>query len=191
MPEVQFVIDERTGLIAPARQLASPNCDARPDSLAPQLVVIHCISLPPGQYGGGEVEQFFMNQLDFNTHPYFQTIKELRVSAHVLVSRLGSVTQFVALHQRAWHAGVSEYKGRAACNDFSIGIELEGTEDSAFTNAQYSTLAGLLRAIDSAYVPEGKRLPVVGHSDIAPGRKQDPGSHFDWQRLNAGKPKNA
>jgi AmpD protein len=169
------------GWLQPARHLPSPNHNARPAGQAVRLVVMHNISLPPAEFGGGYVEAFFLNQLDVTVHPYFQTIAGVEVSAHLFVSRLGEVTQFVSFDDRAWHAGRSSYLGVDNCNDYSIGIELEGTDDLPFTDAQYTALAGILPAIQAAY-PQTQRH-WAGHSDIAPIRKTDPGVGFDWLRL--------
>jgi len=168
------------GCASIARQAPSPNCDARPDAAAISLIVVHGISLPPGTFGGDGVERLFTNRLDPSLHPYFATIAELRVSAHFFVRRDGVLWQFVACTQRAWHAGESSWRGRRRCNDFSIGIELEGTDELPYATAQYAMLARLVRALRRCYAIED----VVGHSDIAPGRKTDPGPSFDWQRLS-------
>ena len=146
----------------------------------PELLVIHNISLPPGEFGGGFIEQFFQNGLNPDDHPYFQEIATLRVSAHLLIDRRGGITQFVSLNDRAWHAGASSYCGREECNDFSIGIELEGTDDIAYTEAQYSSLAAVTRTIMQHY-PHITTEKIAGHSDIAPKRKTDPGESFDWR----------
>ena len=159
----------------------SPNHDARPDGTSVILLVVHSISLPPGHYGGGAVERFFLNHLDTAEHPYFQSIATLRVSAHFFVTRDGVVTQFVSCSDRAWHAGISCWRGRRRCNDFSIGIELEGGENEPFTEVQYAALARLARDLTARYPIE----EIVGHADIAPGRKTDPGPHFDWGKLRA------
>ena len=162
-----------------AAQVPSPNCDERPDGQSVELLVVHAISLPPGIYGGDGVERLFTNRLDPRAHPYYATIADLRVSSHFLIRRNGQLLQFVPCGKRAWHAGASAWRGRARCNDFSVGIELEGTDDEPYTPAQYRTLARLARAL-------ARRYPVadiVGHSDIAPGRKTDPGAAFDWTRL--------
>jgi N-acetyl-anhydromuramoyl-L-alanine amidase len=159
----------------------SPNHDERPAGVEISLVVLHSISLPPGEYGGEHIERLFANRLDPAAHPYFREVHALRVSAHFLVRRDGELVQFVPLERRAWHAGASSWRGRGACNDFSVGIELEGTDDSPFADPQYAALALLLMDLQS-------RLPlrdIVGHSDIAPGRKTDPGPQFDWPRLLA------
>lgn len=167
-----------SGLVEGARFIESPNCDERPDGCAIALLVIHNISLPPGEFGGTGVIELFTNQLDPAAHPYYETIRELRVSAHFFIRRSGEMIQFVPCGKRAWHAGVSSWQGRERCNDFSIGIELEGDDDTPFSAAQYVALTELTRILQQAYPIEG----IVGHSDIAPGRKTDPGAYFDWER---------
>ncbi len=162
--------------------IASPNHDARPPGTAPTLVVVHGISLPPGEFGGDGVARLFTNTLDPLAHPYYAGIAQLRVSAHFLVRRDGALVQFVSCNERAWHAGASQWQGRERCNDFSIGIELEGTDDLPYEDAQYATLAALLAALKRRYPA---LAAAVGHSDVAPGRKTDPGPHFDWARLAA------
>lgn len=179
---MEYRLDPLSGLIAPARQLASPNQDERPAGSTPDLVVIHGISLPPGEFGGAHIEQLFTNSLPRDGHPYFQGIADLRVSAHLLIRRDGDLVQFVPLHRRAWHAGVSCWEGRERCNDFSIGIELEGADEVPYEEAQYQVLTGLLTCLERAY-PALSPGRVVGHSDVAPGRKTDPGPAFDWGRL--------
>ncbi|VUD40297.1 1,6-anhydro-N-acetylmuramyl-L-alanine amidase AmpD [Thalassocella blandensis] len=164
-----------------AKQVNSPNFNARPQALDISLLVIHNISLPPGQFGGGYIERFFQNQLPENDHPYFKEIASMQVSAHFLIDRAGSVTQFVDMNERAWHAGLSSFEGRDNCNDFAIGIELEGTDHTDFTDHQYQALSALTQHIISTY-PAINLDRIVGHSDIAPGRKTDPGPHFDWAR---------
>jgi len=162
----------------------SANADQRPAGEQPSLLVIHNISLPPGRFGGGEIADFFTNCLDCDADPYFREIAELRVSAHLLIDRAGGITQFVSFLDRAWHAGVSSFEGRARCNDFSIGVELEGTDTLPFDDVQYRVLARVTAALMRAYpaiVPER----ICGHSDIAPGRKTDPGEAFDWARYRA------
>ncbi len=164
-----------------ARRLASQNFGPRPADAQIDLIVLHSISLPPGQYGGSEVQQLFTNQLDWDAHPYFSDIRGIKVSAHFYVRRTGELWQFVSCDDRAWHAGPSEWRGRSNCNDDSIGIELEGLEGESFEDAQYETLATLCPAI-------AQRYPiafVAGHEHIAPGRKFDPGPGFAWQRLRA------
>lgn len=175
-------INTNTGLIEDIPFLASPNCDARPENTEIDLVVIHSISLPPGKYGESWIEKFFTNQLPAGEHPYFEEIKDLKVSAHVLIGRDGSVQQFVPFTQRAWHAGESCYMEREACNDFSIGIELEGTDDTAFEDSQYQSLARLILSLENTYTSVSRER-ITGHSDIAPGRKTDPGTGFDWDKL--------
>jgi AmpD protein len=162
-----------------ARRLPSPNFGPRPDGMPIDLVVVHSISLPPGEYGGDGVQQLFTNTLDWNAHPYFKSIEGLEVSSHFYVRRGGELWQFVSCDDRAWHAGASSWCGRDNCNDFSIGIELEGLEGNTFEHAQYETLAGLIAAIAQRY-PIGH---VAGHEHVAPGRKQDPGPGFDWALL--------
>jgi len=171
-----------TGRLQGARQIDSPNCDERPPGNGPELIVIHGISLPPGEYGGPWIERLFMNELPATAHPYFETIQHLRVSSHVLVARDGSLTQYVPFHRRAWHAGQSHWRGRGACNDFSIGIELEGLDDESYDDRQYEALCALIAALQEAY-PALADGWIAGHSDIAPGRKTDPGPAFDWRRL--------
>lgn len=160
----------------------SPNCDERPDPMDISLLVIHCISLPPGEFGTPYIDRLFCNRLDPDAHPYFQEIQQLTVSAHLLIRRTGEIIQYVPFDRRAWHAGQSVYQGRERCNDFSIGIELEGTELVDYTDAQYLQLAAAIRALLAAY-PKLSSERIAGHSDIAPGRKTDPGASFDWQRL--------
>lgn len=180
-------VDPATGLVAPARQCASPNHDARPVGAVPELIVVHGISLPPGEFGGPHIESLFCNRLDAGAHPYFAEIAGLEVSAHALIRRDGEIVQFVPFGRRAWHAGASQFEGRERCNDFSIGIELEGTDTLAYTTAQYTVLAGVIGALRQAY-PTLAAAPIVGHSDIAPGRKTDPGPAFDWSRLDSLQP---
>lgn len=168
------------GWLSAARQQPSPNCDARPEDAAIELIVIHNISLPPGVLDGDAVIDLFTNRLDWDAHPYYQEIRGLKVSAHFFIRRDGTLIQFVPCSLRAWHAGVSSWCERERCNDFSIGIELEGTDDLPFTEAQYATLAPLVAVLKQTYPIRA----VVGHSDIAPGRKTDPGPHFAWQRLD-------
>ena len=163
----------------------SPNFDSRPDDVAIRLIVVHGISLPPGEFGGGHIQQFFCNNLDAGLHPYFESICAMRVSAHCLVERSGNIVQFVSFRDRAWHAGESCWRGETACNDFSVGIELEGCDDAAYTEAQYLSLGNLVRALRLAY-PQIAADAITGHSDIAPGRKTDPGPAFDWARLRRG-----
>jgi N-acetyl-anhydromuramoyl-L-alanine amidase len=167
------------GWIEGALCLPSPNCDEREEATAVSLLVLHSISLPPRCYGGDAIERLFANRLDSGEHPYYEAIAALRVSAHFLIRRDGALTQFVPTGRRAWHAGASSWRGRARCNDFSIGVELEGSDADEYTAAQYATLASLVRALRDA-------LPlrhIAGHSDVAPDRKSDPGARFDWVRL--------
>jgi AmpD protein len=165
-----------------ARRIVSPNADARPDLEDISLIVLHYISLPPGQFGFGYIDQLFTNALEVEADPYFKEIARLRVSAHALIRRDGEIVQYVPLDRRAWHAGLSSFRGRPGCNDYSIGIELEGTEDLPFTDRQYEALAEVLEALFREY-PGLSPERVAGHSDIAPGRKTDPGPCFDWARL--------
>jgi len=167
------------GVAAGIRFLPSPNCDERPAGAALELLVVHNISLPPGEFGGDGIIDLFMNRLDPSAHPYYATIGQLRVSAHFLVRRDGELIQFVPCAKRAWHAGASAWRGRSRCNDFSVGVELEGADDQPFADIQYAELAPLITALQRAY----GALEIVGHSDIAPARKTDPGPCFDWQRL--------
>jgi AmpD protein len=170
------------GWLAVARIIPSPNCNDRPDPDDISLLVIHNISLPPAQFGGGYIEHFFCNTLDCSVHPYFQEIESLQVSSHFLITREGELLQFVPLQQRAWHAGQSCFDGREHCNDFSLGIELEGTDTLAYTANQYRVLAVLTQRLLAAF-PAINQQRIVGHSDIAPGRKTDPGPAFDWQHF--------
>ncbi len=171
------------GHIEGARQIASPNFNARPAGTEIQLIVIHNISLPPSQFGGAYIEQFFQNQLDWSIHPYFQTIQGMQVSAHVLILRTGEVLQCVNLNDRAWHAGRSSYLGKKECNDYSIGIELEGSDDTDFEEIQYQRLVEVVEQIQIAYPKTAQH--IAGHSDIAPQRKTDPGPHFQWNHFRA------
>ncbi|MDO3388371.1 1,6-anhydro-N-acetylmuramyl-L-alanine amidase AmpD [Gilvimarinus sp. SDUM040013] len=173
------------GQVKPAIQCPCTNFGARPAQADISLLVIHSISLPPGQFGGGWIDRFFANTLDPHQHPYFEDICSMQVSSHLLIERGGELKQFVNLEQRAWHAGRSAFNGRTECNDFSIGIELEGTDDVPYTDAQYLTLTAVSRAIMVSYPAIGLDR-IVGHSDIAPGRKTDPGPFFDWSRFRAG-----
>lgn len=170
---------DQQGWLDCARHVPSPNCDERPPGENIPLVVIHNISLPPGDFGSCAVEDFFTNQLDKEAHPYYQGICDLKVSAHFFIRRDGEIIQFVPCTMRAWHAGASHWRGREKCNDFSIGIELEGTDDTPFTDDQYARLNELLAALRDTYPIQA----ITGHSDIAPGRKTDPGPCFDWQRV--------
>jgi N-acetyl-anhydromuramoyl-L-alanine amidase len=168
--------------LRPAMRIVSPNQDDRPDPDDISLLVVHCISLPPGEFGTDCVSQLFCNQLDPNAHPYFQTIWQLKVSSHLLIRRNGEVLQYVPFNKRAWHAGASNFQGRERCNDFSIGIELEGSEDVAYTDSQYLALSQIALTLIDHY-PRLTSQQITGHSDIAPGRKTDPGESFDWPRF--------
>ena len=179
-----FTINKQAGLLNEAIQLASPNFDCRPDRSEINLIVIHGISLPPAEFGGGYIEKFFTNTLDCEQHPYFEEIKDLKVSSHLLIERDGIVKQFVSFNDRAWHAGASRFESRECCNDFSIGIELEGTDEIQYTDAQYDILQQICHCLFESY-PSIPQTNIVGHSDIAPGRKTDPGESFDWQRFKA------
>lgn len=165
-----------------ARQVPSPNQDARPNPADISLIVIHCISLPPGEFGGPHVDQLFCNRLSPDDHPFFAEIQALKVSAHLLIDREGGITQYVAFDRRAWHAGASRYRGRERCNDFSIGIELEGSVDKPYADKQYLSLAATIKTLFASY-PGLSLKHIAGHSDIAPERKTDPGPFFDWQHL--------
>ncbi|TDJ35538.1 MAG: 1,6-anhydro-N-acetylmuramyl-L-alanine amidase AmpD [Gammaproteobacteria bacterium] len=176
-------LDIDAGLIEDARFLSSPNCDDRPNGATPELIVVHAISLPPGEFGGHWIDDLFCNCLDPDAHPYFRDIFDQHVSAHMLIRRNGGLTQYVPFHRRAWHAGESSYCQRHGCNDFSVGIELEGCDEQPFEPVQYERLAEVIAALETAYAGID-RSRVVGHSDIAPGRKTDPGPCFDWKRLN-------
>jgi len=178
-------VDIDTGWMRDIRHVPSPNCDSRPAGMHAELIVVHGISLPPGEFGGPWIDLLFTNQLPGEAHPYFAQIAGMRVSSHLAIRRDGAVTQYVSFADRAWHAGVSSYAGRTACNDFSIGIELEGTDTLPYEPAQYRALAQCITALLAAY-PRLSAERLVGHSDIAPGRKTDPGPSFDWafaQRL--------
>ena len=170
------------GICSEAKFIASPNIDARPNAEDISLIVIHNISLPPKQYGGNGVIDLFSNQLNPDDHPYFKEIYQLKVSAHLVIKRDGSCVQYVPFNKRAWHAGASNYQGREGCNDFSIGIELEGSETIAYTDAQYQKLNKILTLLIE-YYPKLSKQDITGHSDIAPSRKTDPGATFDWQRI--------
>ncbi len=181
-----LTINKTSGLLTQARQVCSPHCDARPSdkfgAIRLDLIVIHAISLPPKKYGGNFIDELFLGTLDKEVHPYFSEIAHLRVSSHLLIQRNGALTQYVPFHCRAWHAGVSEYQGHDNCNDFSIGIELEGCDDDVFTQEQYTHLELVISALCKVY-PNLTRTRIVGHSDIAPGRKTDPGPNFDWNKV--------
>ncbi len=182
---VRMAIDTiESGWLTQARHLPSPNCDARPDGVVPSLIIVHGISLPPDEFGGPYIDQLFTNQLDWNAHPYFKQIEGMRVSSHVLIRRDGEVVQYVPFEHRAWHAGVSSYQGRERCNDFAIGIELEGADHLAYESAQYRELARVIAVLCRTY-SSLSRERIAGHSEVAPGRKTDPGEAFDWPRLHA------
>lgn len=178
-------MDMRTHLLSNAKFIASPNCDNRPENTVIDLLVIHNISLPPRQFGGTEVIELFCNQLDPKAHPFFQQIANLKVSSHLFIRRTGEVIQFVPFHQRAWHAGISYFQGRSGCNDFSIGIELEGADDIAYEAVQYQQLIDIVKLLLKHY-PKISLDHIVGHSDIAPMRKTDPGLAFDWAFFRKG-----
>lgn len=176
-----LVLDAR-GWLAPSANVArrpSPNFNERPQDTAVSLLVIHNITLPPGQFGTPYIADLFLNQLDLTADPWFSNVEGLKVSAHFVIDRLGQITQFVSCDERAWHAGISSFDGREQCNDFSIGIELEGTDDVPFEDVQYERLATLTQCLRDRY----PLTAATGHSDIAPGRKTDPGPHFDWLRF--------
>lgn len=173
-----FAVDDG-GWVRSARVLPSPNFESRPVGAIASLIVIHNISLPPGEFGGAAIADLFLNRLDCDAHPYFDVhLRGLRVSSHFVIRRDGALEQFVSCNERAWHAGVSNFFGRERCNDFSIGVELEGSDATPFEDAQYATLRALVGALVARYPIEA----LAGHSDIAPGRKTDPGPHFDWAR---------
>lgn len=173
----------RDGWLEDAIRIPTDHSNERSDENDISLIVVHGISLPPGEFGGDWIERLFTDTLPEGVHPYFDKIRHLRVSAHMLIDREGVLKQFVPFHRRAWHAGISQYAGRVACNDFSIGIELEGTDALPYTDIQYERLASLVAVLCRTY-PGLSQERIVGHSDIAPGRKTDPGPHFDWQRLH-------
>jgi AmpD protein len=177
-------IDATSGLLVGVRQVLTPFLDHRPAREPPTLIIVHGISLPAGEFGGPWIDRLFTGNLPADAHPDFRERAALRVSAHVLVRRDGELTQYVPFGERAWHAGVSEYRGRSGCNDFSVGIELEGTDEVAYTEAQYHSLTGLIAALIRSY-PSLSAQHLVGHCDVAPGRKTDPGALFDWPRLRA------
>ncbi len=177
-------IDLATGLLPGVRQVLSPFASPRPANVLPELLVVHGISLPPGEFGGPWIDRLFTGNLPAAAHPSFPERAGLRVSAHVLIRRDGELTQYVPFGERAWHAGTSQYRGRSDCNDFSIGVELEGTDSIPYTDAQYAALAALAAALIGAYGSLSAEH-IVGHSDVAPGRKTDPGEVFDWSRLRA------
>jgi AmpD protein len=172
----------RTGLVSGVEQVLSPNHDERPANTEIDVIIIHAISLPPDRFGGPHIHDFFTNQLQTGYHPYFQEIRDIRVSSHFVIARTGQITQFVPTNLRAWHAGDSEFKGREKVNDCSMGIELEGCDTMEFEDQQYSSLGQLVRCLRQAY-PKISLENIVGHSDVAPGRKTDPGPCFSWQRF--------
>ncbi len=184
MPAETLAVDPDDGRLVAARWSPSPNFDQRPPGTIIDLIVIHGISLPPGEFGGPWIDALFQNRLDPGAHPYFRSLRTLHVSSHLLIRRDASLTQYVAFPQRAWHAGQSRFQGRERCNDFSIGIELEGTDTLPYSGQQYSRLAAVIRALQRAYpaITDGR---IVGHAGIAPERKTDPGPAFDWDRLYA------
>lgn len=171
------------GLLKSVRYVPSPHCDERPENTEIDTLVIHNISLPPGQFGSDNIEHFFCGKLDISAHPYFETIATLKVSSHLLITRTGEIIQFVPFTMRAWHAGQSYFNGRERCNDFSIGIELEGTDEMPYESIQYEKLINVIHELMQRY-PALTRQRMVGHSDIAPGRKTDPGPFFDWNYLD-------
>ncbi len=187
--EIIYTVSPGGGLIRPAEQCPSPNQDDRPDGREPDLIVIHGISLPPGEFGGPYVEQFFTNRLDWDAHPYFAQIRGLTVSSHLFIRRDGALIQFVPFSRRAWHAGASCYRDREDCNDFSIGIELEGDDETAYSDPQYTALIKVIEALQTTYSSLCARR-IAGHCDISPNRKSDPGPAFDWLRLYDGLCKN-
>jgi AmpD protein len=178
-PGIHVHIDPHSSALSGALQVRSPNFDSRPPGVPPDLIVVHGISLPPGEFGGPWIDRLFTNTLPPDAHPYFADIAGQRVSAHLCIRRDGAVTQYVPFHERAWHAGPSSYRGRTACNDFSVGIELEGADTTPYEERQYRALAEVVAALCAAY-PTLSPARLVGHSDIAPGRKTDPGPAFDW-----------
>jgi AmpD protein len=184
LPATALKVETATGLLIGVRQVLSPHCDARPAEMLPELIIVHGISLPPNEFGGPWIDRLFTGTLAWDAHPYFRQIEGLRASAHVVIRRDGQLTQYVPFGERAWHAGVSQYRTRSGCNDFSVGVELEGTDDIAYTDAQYAQLVELIAALIEAY-PSLSPEHLVGHSDVAPGRKSDPGPYFEWPRLRA------
>ena len=179
---MSYKIDKPTSLLLDCLYIPSPNCNDRPDPDDISLIVVHGISLPAGQFGGPYIEQLFTNRLDTQQHDSFDEIEGLKVSSHVLIRRDGQVVQFVPFHKRAWHAGVSRFEDREDCNDYSIGIELEGTDEIEYDERQYQQLVEVIQALMKRY-PAINQTRIVGHSDIAPGRKTDPGRAFDWTKL--------
>ena len=182
---LNYTVSPGVGLLRPGVQCPSPNQDDRPAGVEPELIVIHGISLPPGNFGGPHVRELFTNCLDWDAHPFFAAMRGLKVSAHLLLGRTGEVVQFVPFGRRAWHAGDSSFRGRTCCNDFSIGIELEGEDEIPYTDQQYLHLTAVIQAILASYPALSPRR-IAGHCDVAPGRKSDPGPAFDWLRLYDG-----
>lgn len=181
MDDGQMVIKD--GWVEDVHKVPSPNFNERPEGMPLDLIVVHSISLPPAEFGTGAILDFFQNRLDPKAHPYYEEIADLKVSSHFLIERQGRIVQFVPTHLRAWHAGESIYEGRKNCNDFSLGIELEGTEDSPFEEIQYQRLVWLIRGLMTHYASLSEDR-IVGHSHVAPGRKKDPGEKFDWSHLH-------
>lgn len=177
-----MIIDRQNGCLDSAEVLASPNCDDRLDEADISGIIIHNISLPPGQFGGDWIADLFLNQLDPDAHPYFAEVALLKVSAHLLIKRDGHLQQFVPFHKRAWHAGVSCWEGRECCNDYTVGIELEGDDETIFTDVQYEQLVAATKALLTAY-PLLSNDRITGHEHVAPERKTDPGPYFDWVRF--------
>ena len=177
-----LIVDQETGWLEGITRVPSPNCDQRPPGMEPELIVVHGISLPPGQFGGPWIEQLFTNCLPPDEHEYFAGICHLTVSAHALIRRDGALVQFVPFGSRAWHCGESSWQGRTVCNDFSVGIELEGADDVPYEDAQYAQLVALVAALRQSYASL-RDADIVGHEHIAPGRKTDPGPAFDWIRF--------
>ena len=181
---IRLFHNNKTGIVENVRQIPSPNFDERPVNTEIDLLVVHAISLPPRSYGGSFIEDFFSNCLNCDAHPYFKEIADLHVSSHFLIDRAGLITQFVPTHCRAWHAGVSQFNGVESVNDFGIGIELEGCDEDMFESGQYNALVNLTQCLQEAY-PEIDGDRIVGHSDISPGRKTDPGPCFEWAKYRA------
>lgn len=177
-------LDLKNGLIDSARLQLSPNCDDRPDESDISLVVIHGISLPPGEFGGAGIDQLFTNTLDPEEHPYYEEVYQLKLSCHLLIRRDGELIQYVPFNKRAWHAGESVHDGREQCNNYAIGIELEGTDEQPYEAVQYERLAEVIKLLCDSYL-KLDRNSIVGHCDIAPDRKTDPGPAFDWKKLQA------
>jgi len=177
-------IDIETGILDTARYVPSPNCNARPAGTDLALIIVHAISLPPGEFGGPWIDRLFTNDLPADAHDYFREIRSLQVSCHLLIRRDGELVQYVPFHARAWHAGESEYEGRKGCNDFAVGIELEGCDEEPYEKAQYELLVHVVRTLIAAY-PSLSPEHIVGHCDVAPGRKTDPGPAFDWKRFRS------